>query len=204
MDSFLEKKVNHGSKCNGHWLNQPLPLWKSWSHEENKCFTCHKQGCQPWKHSKTPWRKEETEESPQAASFTRKNPLQGNSPAISTTSARSITILVGLYKMENGKILETNALINSGAPICCIDYHLVKRMKWPLEKLSRSMYTWNANGTNNARGMIWYQITLHLQIQMVIIITNGTMCSLMQPASEPAGELARMRGKSNKCEGKCD
>ena len=40
-----------------------------------------------------------------------------------TTSAQSITIPVMLYKMENGKIAETTALIDSGATICCIDLH---------------------------------------------------------------------------------
>ena len=52
-----------------------------------------------------------------------------------TTSARAITIPVTLYKTENRKIAETTALIDSGATICCIDLHLARRMKWPLEKL---------------------------------------------------------------------
>ena len=69
-----------------------------------------------------------------------------------------------LYKMENGKITETTTLINSGATICCIDLHLARRMKWPLEKLQRPMYAWNADGTNNSGGMIHHQVKLHLRI----------------------------------------
>ena len=66
--------------------------------------------------------------------------------------------------MENGRILETHALINSRATICCIDDHLAKRMKWLLEKLHQPMYARNANGTNNSRGMIHHQVKLHLRI----------------------------------------
>ena len=40
-----------------------------------------------------------------------------------------------LYKMENRKIAETSALIDSGATICCINLYLARRMKWLLEKL---------------------------------------------------------------------
>ena len=40
-----------------------------------------------------------------------------------TTSAKSITIPVAPYKMENRKITKTTALINSGATICCINLH---------------------------------------------------------------------------------
>ena len=70
-----------------------------------------------------------------------------------------------LYKMENGQIAETTALINSGATICCIDLHLAKRMKWPLEKLLTPMHTQIVDGTNNSGGMIHHQIKLHLRIQ---------------------------------------
>ena len=81
-----------------------------------------------------------------------------------TTSARAITIPVTLYKMENRKITETTALIDSGATICCISLHLARRMKWSLEKLHRPMYTWNVDRTNNSGGMICHQVKLHLRI----------------------------------------
>ena len=81
-----------------------------------------------------------------------------------TTSARAITIPVTLYKMENRKIAETTALINSGATICCINLHLAWRVKWPLEKLCWPMYAQNADGTNNSGGMIWHQVKLYLRI----------------------------------------
>ena len=69
-----------------------------------------------------------------------------------------------LYKMENGKIAETTALIDSGATICCIDLHFTWRMKWPLERLRCPIYVQNADGTNNKGGTIHYQIDHHLRI----------------------------------------
>ena len=75
-----------------------------------------------------------------------------------------ITIPVTLYKIENVKITETTALINSGATICCINLHFAKRMNWPLEKLQHPMYARNTDGTNNKGGRIHYQIKLNLQI----------------------------------------
>ena len=53
-----------------------------------------------------------------------------------TTSARAIKIPITLYKMEEGKIAETTALVDSGATICCLDLHFARRMRWPLEKLN--------------------------------------------------------------------
>ena len=69
-----------------------------------------------------------------------------------------------LYKMENRKIAETTALIDSGATIYCIDLHLTWRMKWLLEKLHWPMNARNANRTNNSGGMICHQVKLHLWI----------------------------------------
>ena len=97
--------------------------------KKNKCFTCHKTRCQPWKHSRI-------EGGPWITDPTRRNPSWGNSPLIITTSPRAITIPVELYKTKNRKILEIHALIDSGATISCINSHLVRKMKWPLKKLS--------------------------------------------------------------------
>ena len=80
--------------------------------------------------------------------------------------------------MENRKIAETTALINSGATICCIDLHLARRMKWPLEKLCQLMYAWNADGTNNSRGMIHHQVKLHLRIDERNTTQNFFMLNL--------------------------
>lgn len=92
-------------------------------------------------------------------------PAQGFSPKnfiLATTSAQLITILIELYKSENGKIAQITALIDSRATICCINHYLVQRMKWPLEKLLEPMYTWNADRTNNTGGMIHHQVHLSL------------------------------------------
>ena len=66
--------------------------------------------------------------------------------------------------MENGKITETTALVDSGATICCIDLHFAQRMQWPLEKLRTPICTRNTDGTSNKGGMIRHQIDLHLRI----------------------------------------
>ena len=67
--------------------------------------------------------------------------------------------------MENGKIAETTALVDSGATICCIDLHFVRRMKWPLQRLRRPIEARNADGTSNKGGMIRYQVDLNLRIE---------------------------------------
>ena len=67
--------------------------------------------------------------------------------------------------MENGKIAETTALVDSGATICCIDLYFVRRMKWPLLKLGRPIEARNADGTSNKGGMIQYQVDLNLRIE---------------------------------------
>ena len=95
-----------------------------------------------------------------------------------TTSAKAITIPVTLYKMENRKITETTALINSGATICCIDLHFAQRMRWPLEKLHWPMYARNADGTNNSGVMIHHQVKLHLQIDGRNTIQNFFVLNL--------------------------
>ena len=71
-----------------------------------------------------------------------------------TTSKQSITIPIILYKTENGKTAETTALVDSGATICCIDLHFVRRMKWPLQRLGKPIEARNADRTSNKGGMI--------------------------------------------------
>ena len=66
-----------------------------------------------------------------------------------TTSRQSITIPITLYKTENRKIAETTALVDSGATICCIDRHFVRRMKWPLQRLGKPIEAQNTDGTSN-------------------------------------------------------
>ena len=90
---------------------------------------------------------------------------QNDKSVLVTTSRQSITIPVTLYKTENGKIAETTALVNSGATICCIDLHFVRRMKWPLQRLGKPIKARNADGTSNKGGMIQYQVDLNLRIE---------------------------------------
>ena len=80
--------------------------------------------------------------------------------------------------MENRKIAETTALIDIGETICCIDLHMARRMKWPLEKFHQPMYTQNADGTNNSGGMIHHQVKLHLRINGRNTIQNSFVLNL--------------------------
>ena len=95
-----------------------------------------------------------------------------------TTSAKAITIPVALYKTENGKIAETTTLIDSGAMICCIDLHFTQQMKWPLEKLCHPLYTQNANGTHNSRGIIQHQVKLILRIDRRNVVQHFFVLNL--------------------------
>ena len=90
---------------------------------------------------------------------------QNDKSVLVTTSRQSITISVTLYKMENGKIAETTALVDSGETICCINLHFVRRMKWPLQKLRKPIEARNTDGTSNKGGMIRYQVDLNLRIE---------------------------------------
>ena len=79
---------------------------------------------------------------------------QNDKSVLVTTSRQSITIPVTLYRTENEKITETSALVDSGATICCIDLHFVRRMKWPLQRLRKPIKARNTDGTSNKGGMI--------------------------------------------------
>ena len=123
-----------------------LPHEKRRHMKEDRCFLCHKPGCWPYKHLTR--LKEKT-----AVGKGLQTPTpQWTAPAICMTSTKSITILVGLYLTKNGKVLEMEALVDSGVTINCVDWHPVNRMKWPLKKLYRPMYTQNADGITNMGG----------------------------------------------------
>ena len=111
--------------------------------------------------------------------------------------------------MENGKIAETTALVDSGATICCIDLHFVRRMKWPLQRLRKPIEARNTDGTSNKGGMIRYQVDLNLRIeernslQRFFVIDLGNKNTVIlghpwltknNPLIDWTAETVRMRG----------
>ena len=82
-----------------------------------------------------------------------------------TTSAKSISISISLYKSDTRKITETTALVDGGAMNCFIDLYLAYWMRWSLTKLHHPIIAQNANWTKNLGGLIQYQIVLSLWVQ---------------------------------------
>ncbi|KAG8214465.1 hypothetical protein J3R82DRAFT_9513, partial [Butyriboletus roseoflavus] len=65
----------------------------------------------------------------------------------------SIRIPLSIWK-QNGKIVGTNALIDSGATGCFISRHVVEKMGLPTWKLDNPVQAWNVDGTPNQSGTI--------------------------------------------------
>ncbi|KAG8218609.1 hypothetical protein J3R82DRAFT_4270, partial [Butyriboletus roseoflavus] len=65
----------------------------------------------------------------------------------------SIRIPLSIWK-QDGKIVGTHALIDSGATGCFISRHAVEKMGLPTWKLDHSVRAWNVDGTLNRSGTI--------------------------------------------------
>ena len=66
---------------------------------------------------------------------------------------------------DDGKVLSTKALIDSGCTGSSIDESFVQQHHIPTHKLPRSIPVYNANGTPNSRGAISNFITIELTIR---------------------------------------
>ncbi|KAG8215186.1 hypothetical protein J3R82DRAFT_8710, partial [Butyriboletus roseoflavus] len=65
----------------------------------------------------------------------------------------SIRIPLSIWK-QDGKIIGTKALIDSGATGCFISRQAVKKMRLPTWKLDNPVRAWNVDGTQNQSGTI--------------------------------------------------
>ena len=90
--------------------------------------------------------------------------LESPSKATPETLKRGIFIPTTVQPIDRGCAIETVALIDSGAMICCVDLEFAWEMKWPLQKLWRPTLARNTDRTNNSRGLIRYKIRLVLLI----------------------------------------
>ena len=71
---------------------------------------------------------------------------------------------ISLYHGSLGQIVDSRALLDSGATGCFIDHDFVTKNHWPKERLSTPIYAHNADGSPNQKGMICFQTKLTLQI----------------------------------------
>ena len=71
---------------------------------------------------------------------------------------------ISLYHGSLGQIVDSRALLNSGATGCFIDHNFITKNHWPKERLSTPIYAHNADGSPNQKGTICFQTKLTLQI----------------------------------------
>ena len=62
------------------------------------------------------------------------------------------------------KAIDTQALIDSGASISCIDWGFVRKHKLPTQRLKTPIQARNADNSVNSKGVIWFTTTLFLDI----------------------------------------
>ena len=81
---------------------------------------------------------------------------------VTSRNSQSMRLPVSLYHSSWGQIVNSQALINSGATGCFINHDFVTRNHWPKERLSSPIYTHNADGSPNQKGMIrfWTKLTI--------------------------------------------
>ena len=73
-------------------------------------------------------------------------------------------IPISLLGKNTEKIVDTRALIDSGAGGTFIDQNFAKRLNLPMKKLETPLIARNVDGTLNKRGTIRYSVQLPLLI----------------------------------------
>ena len=79
-------------------------------------------------------------------------------------TSQSMRLPVSIYHGSLGKIINSRALIDSGATGCFIDHEFVIKNNWPKEQLASPILAHNADGSPNQKGMIHFQTRLTLHI----------------------------------------
>ena len=72
-----------------------------------------------------------------------------------------VQLITPLHTM---KAIDTRALIDSGASISCISWGFVRKHKLPTQRLKIPIQAWNVDNSINLKGVIWFSITLFLDI----------------------------------------
>ena len=79
----------------------------------------------------------------------------------SPTMQIPIQLIVPSHTM---KVIETRALIDSGASISCIDWGFVRKHKLPTQCLKTPIQARNTNNSINSKGVIRFSTTLFLDV----------------------------------------
>ena len=100
-------------------------------------------------------------------SMTQCSPISPVCASITVKSEmRSMQIPMQLIVPSHSmKVIDTQALVNSGANISCIDQHFIKRHNLPTTKLPVPIQAKNADHSHNKNGNIWYTCNLFVNIQ---------------------------------------
>ena len=92
-------------------------------------------------------------------------PLETIAPVfISDPDEKSIRIPISIFVNEGAQIIDTFALVNSGATGDFINRDLAKKKGYQLQRLFQPLKAQNVDGSTNQGGIIHHKVTLHLRI----------------------------------------
>ena len=92
-------------------------------------------------------------------------PLETIAPVfISDPDEKSIHIPISIFANEGAQIIDTFALVDSGATGDFISRDLAKEKGYQLQRLSQPLKAQNVDGSANQGGIICHKVILHLQI----------------------------------------
>ena len=92
-------------------------------------------------------------------------PLETIAPVfISDPDEKSICIPISIFANEGAQIIDTFALVDSGATGDFINQDLAKKRGYQLQRLSQLLKAQNMNGSTNQGGIIHHKVTLHFWI----------------------------------------
>ena len=83
---------------------------------------------------------------------------------ISDPDEKSIHIPISIFANEGAQIVDTFALVDSGATGDFIDQDLAKKKGYQLQRLSQLLKVQNVDRSANQGGIVHHKVTLHLRI----------------------------------------
>ena len=83
---------------------------------------------------------------------------------VSDSDEKSICIPISIFANKGAQIIDTFALVDSGATGDFINQDLAKKKGYQLQRLSQLLKAQNMDGSANQGGVIHQKVTLHLQI----------------------------------------
>ena len=83
---------------------------------------------------------------------------------VSDLDEKSICIPISIFANEGAQIIDTFALVDSGATGAFINQDLAKKKGYQLQRLSQLLKAQNMDRSANQGGVIHHKVTLHLWI----------------------------------------